>query len=154
VLGGTSNAARDERMRQLIEDHISEASTQQTAPIIVEANGEQGAREGSAHVGIVAPAARNAAAPNGERLDVTLALAKAEPVHIPKSRHTAKRPAKASKQALGDKASPNHAQRSTANTANNLSALKVRRDGPTSATRQTRNVEPSVAPPASMSRHY
>jgi D-alanyl-D-alanine carboxypeptidase len=40
VLGGTSNAARDARMRQLIEDHISLASTQRTVPIIVEANGQ------------------------------------------------------------------------------------------------------------------
>jgi D-alanyl-D-alanine carboxypeptidase len=34
VLGGTSNAARDARMRQLIEDHISQASTQGTVPIV------------------------------------------------------------------------------------------------------------------------
>ena len=40
VLGGTSNAARDARMRQLIEDHISLASTHRTVPIIVEANGQ------------------------------------------------------------------------------------------------------------------
>ena len=36
ILGGTSNAARDSRMRQLIEEHISEAATQRTMPIIVE----------------------------------------------------------------------------------------------------------------------
>jgi hypothetical protein len=41
VLGGTSNAARDARMRQLIEDHISLASTQRTVPIIVERNGHR-----------------------------------------------------------------------------------------------------------------
>jgi D-alanyl-D-alanine carboxypeptidase len=41
VLGGTSNAARDARMRQLIEDHISLASTQRTVPIIVERNGQR-----------------------------------------------------------------------------------------------------------------
>jgi D-alanyl-D-alanine carboxypeptidase len=41
VLGGTSNAARDARMRQLIEDNISLASTRRTAPIIVEANGQR-----------------------------------------------------------------------------------------------------------------
>jgi D-alanyl-D-alanine carboxypeptidase len=40
VLGGTSNAARDARMRQLIEDHISLASTRRTVPLIVEANGQ------------------------------------------------------------------------------------------------------------------
>jgi D-alanyl-D-alanine carboxypeptidase len=43
VLGGTSNAARDARMRQLIEDHISLASTQRTVPMIVEANGQHSA---------------------------------------------------------------------------------------------------------------
>ena len=41
VLGGTSNAARDARMRQLIEDHIFLASTQRTVPIIVERNGQR-----------------------------------------------------------------------------------------------------------------
>jgi len=46
VLGGTSNAARDARMRQLIEEYISQASTQRTAPIIVEANGEDGVHDG------------------------------------------------------------------------------------------------------------
>jgi D-alanyl-D-alanine carboxypeptidase len=43
VLGGTSNAARDARMRQLIEDNISFASARRTVPIIVEANGERSA---------------------------------------------------------------------------------------------------------------
>ncbi len=41
VLGGTSNAARDARMRQLIEDNIALASTHRTVPIIVEANGQR-----------------------------------------------------------------------------------------------------------------
>jgi D-alanyl-D-alanine carboxypeptidase len=37
VLGGTSNSARDARMRQLIEEYISRASTQRTAPLVMEA---------------------------------------------------------------------------------------------------------------------
>jgi D-alanyl-D-alanine carboxypeptidase len=37
VLGGTSNSARDARMRQLIEEFIMQASTQRTAPMIMEA---------------------------------------------------------------------------------------------------------------------
>jgi len=41
VLGGTSNAARDARMRQLIEDNISLASTHRTVPTIMEANGQR-----------------------------------------------------------------------------------------------------------------
>jgi D-alanyl-D-alanine carboxypeptidase len=46
VLGGTSNAARDARMRELIEDHISLASTQRTVPMIVEAKGQHNADGG------------------------------------------------------------------------------------------------------------
>jgi D-alanyl-D-alanine carboxypeptidase len=37
VLGGSSGAARDERMRALIEEHIGEASVRRTAPMIAEA---------------------------------------------------------------------------------------------------------------------
>jgi D-alanyl-D-alanine carboxypeptidase len=154
VLGGNSNAARDERMRQLIEDHISEASTQRTAPIIVEANGAQGTQDGGAHVGVVVPAARNAEAPTDENLDVTLALAKAEMVTIPKRRQAAKRPANTSKQVKGNKAPANRAQRLTANTANKTSTFKVPQDGSTLARRQTRNVEPNVGQSASMRRHF
>jgi D-alanyl-D-alanine carboxypeptidase len=36
MLGGTSNSERDARMRQLIEDNIPRASTQRTAPLVVE----------------------------------------------------------------------------------------------------------------------
>jgi len=36
VLGGTSNGQRDARMRQLIEENIARASTERTAPAIVE----------------------------------------------------------------------------------------------------------------------
>src|SRR5215831_5031385 len=46
VLGGTSNGARDARMRQLIEDNISLASTERTVPVIVDANGRRIADEG------------------------------------------------------------------------------------------------------------
>ena len=41
VLGGTSNAARDARMRQLIEEHILFASSQRTVPVIVDSHGER-----------------------------------------------------------------------------------------------------------------
>jgi D-alanyl-D-alanine carboxypeptidase len=46
VLGGTSNAARDVRMRQLIEEHILLASTRRTVPMIVDANGQRNADGG------------------------------------------------------------------------------------------------------------
>ncbi len=39
VLGGTSNAERDARMRQLVEEHIPLATTLRTAPLIVESAG-------------------------------------------------------------------------------------------------------------------
>ena len=41
ILGGTSNAARDARMRQLIEVNILLASTQRTVPVIVDSHGER-----------------------------------------------------------------------------------------------------------------
>ena len=41
VLGGTSNAARDARMRELIEANITLAFTRRTVPVIVQANGER-----------------------------------------------------------------------------------------------------------------
>src|SRR5262249_41886356 len=49
VLGGTSNGARDARMRQLIEAHISLASTQRTTPITVEANGQESSHQENSH---------------------------------------------------------------------------------------------------------
>jgi D-alanyl-D-alanine carboxypeptidase len=145
VLGGTSNAARDERMRQLIESHIAEASTQRTAPIIVEANGKPDAQEGGAPVGANVPAAHSLELPTGGRFDATLALAKAEPVPIPKPRRAAKHPANSSKQARGSKAPSNHAQRLTANTL---------RDASSPIPRQKRNVEPAVDPSAAIGRHF
>jgi D-alanyl-D-alanine carboxypeptidase len=36
VLGGTSNASRDARMRQLIEEYVPQAAVQRTAPMITE----------------------------------------------------------------------------------------------------------------------
>jgi D-alanyl-D-alanine carboxypeptidase len=44
VLGGKSNAARDARMRELIEQYISQASTERTAPIVGEAGWEDAAQ--------------------------------------------------------------------------------------------------------------
>ena len=140
VLGGTSNAARDARMRQLIEDHISQASTRQTALVIAEANGEDEAHEGAADPRAVVPATRNEAPMGG---DATLARAQADPVPIPRPRiQTAKHPLNTSKLAASSKAPRNRALRLTANTANKVSTSRVLR------------VEPSVGSSASMSRHF
>ncbi len=59
VLGGTSNAARDARMRQLIEDHIVRASTRRTAPMITEAAGQDEKQKSTSvrTIGPVLPAA-------------------------------------------------------------------------------------------------
>jgi D-alanyl-D-alanine carboxypeptidase len=42
VLGGRSNAARDSRMRELIELNLPQASAQRTAPIVTELGGQDG----------------------------------------------------------------------------------------------------------------
>ena len=148
VLGGTSNGARDARMRQLIEAHISHASTQRTAPIIVEANGQDGAHQGNArqdgaNVVAVAPATPNAEPPADERSDAAGASAKADPVPVPRPRLQAARvPARASKQVASTQAPATRAQRTTAK----ASTLGVLQDVP--ALRQTRHVERKVAPSA------
>jgi D-alanyl-D-alanine carboxypeptidase len=122
VLGGTSNAARDARMRQLIEDHISQASTRQTAPVIAEANGEDEAHEGAAHPGAVVPATRNEAPMDG---DATLARAQADPVPIPRPRIRAgEHPLNKAKLAVTSKAPPNRVQRLTASGTSKVSTSK------------------------------
>jgi D-alanyl-D-alanine carboxypeptidase len=127
VLGGTSNGARDARMRQLIEAHISLASTQRTVPIIVEANGQENphqedphqdnahqgdARQDRADVVAVAPAAEP---PVAGPSDAAAAGAKADPVPVPRPRLQAARlPARASKQAASTQAPATRARRTTA----------------------------------------
>ena len=57
VLGGTSNAARDARMRQLIEEHIPQASAQRTAPKITETAEPDAAKATTTLVDTIGPAA-------------------------------------------------------------------------------------------------
>jgi D-alanyl-D-alanine carboxypeptidase len=142
VLGGTSNGARDARMRQLIEAHILQASTQRTAPIIVELNGQEnphqenphqdnahqgGALQDHADVVAVAPATPDAkpsaAGPSG----AAAAGAKADPVPVPRPRVQAARlAARASKRAATAQALPARGQRLTAK-ASTLGVLHVER---------------------------
>src|SRR5262245_15910032 len=137
VLGGTSNGARDARMRQLIEAHILQASTQRTAPIFVEANGQDSAHRHGA------PATPNGEPPAAERADGAAASAKADPVPVPRPRlQAAKLPARASKQAASTQAPATRAQRTTAK----ASTLGVLQD--ISALRQTRQVERKIGPSA------
>jgi D-alanyl-D-alanine carboxypeptidase len=144
VLGGTSNGARDARMRQLIENHISQASTQRTAAILVETNGQDSAhqdspRQDGAHVVAVAPATPHAEPPAGGPSDAAAAGAKADPVPVPRPRLQAARvPARASKQVASTQAPATRKQRTTAK----ASTLGVLQD--ISALRQTRHVERKV----------
>jgi D-alanyl-D-alanine carboxypeptidase len=152
VLGGTSNSARDARMRQLIEAHILQASTQRTAPIIVELNGQESPHQESPHqenphqenphqdnahqgdalqdhadVVAVAPATPDAkpsaAGPSG----AAAAGAKADPVPVPRPRVQAtKLAARASKRAATAQALAARGQRLTAK-ASTLGVLHVER---------------------------
>jgi len=109
VLGGTSNAARDARMRQLIEDNIAQASTQQTAPFIVEVNGEDAAQ---AH----------AEASSDESVDSALACAKADLVPIPRPRPSGEHTFDAAQVAATGKAPHNRVQRRRQDRQTNLHA--------------------------------
>ena len=149
VLGGTSNGARDARMRQLIEEHISRASTQRTAPIVAEANdahqddAHQDGVQDRAQVVAVAPATPKAEPPAGERSDAAVASAQADPVPVPRPRlQAAKLGARASKQVASAQAPATRAQRTTAK----ASTLGVLQD--ISALRQTRHVERKAGPSA------
>ena len=91
VLGGTSNGARDARMRQLIEEHIARASAVRTAPIVAEV--DDPAQQERPRVLAVAPAALKAAAtPMGDS-DAAAADAKVDAVPIPRPRVLAAKPA-------------------------------------------------------------
>jgi D-alanyl-D-alanine carboxypeptidase len=134
VLGGTSNGARDARMRQLIEAHILQASTQRTAPIIVEANGQENPHQDNAHEGgalqdhadvvAVGPAAEP---PVARPSEAAAAGAKADPVPVPRPRVQAARlAARASKRAATAQALAARGQRLTAK-ASTLGVLHVER---------------------------
>jgi D-alanyl-D-alanine carboxypeptidase len=158
VLGGTSNGARDARMRQLIEAHISQASTQRTAPIIVEASGQENPHQENPHqdnahqrdalqdradVVAVAPATPDAKPSATGPSEAAAAGAKADHVPVPRPRLRAARlPARASKRAATAQALAARGQRLTAK----ASTLGVLQD--ISALRQTRHVERKVAPSA------
>jgi len=101
VLGGTSNAARDARMRQLIEAHIIRAALVRTAPVVAEIN--DGTDEESPPVLAIAPTESKQGA-MGEG-DAGAAEAKADPVPIPRPRVLAATiGANGSKQAANTKA--------------------------------------------------
>jgi D-alanyl-D-alanine carboxypeptidase len=132
VLGGTSNAARDTRMRQLIEQHILQASAQRTAPAIREAAGPgnaqanvqgnpQGNAQGNAQgnvstekVGpatpVATPAPSPSVAPSGSS-EPTLASAKADPAQAANQSEASAPQAKAAKATAGAKHHKVHSRR-------------------------------------------
>jgi D-alanyl-D-alanine carboxypeptidase len=139
VLGGTSNAKRDARMRDLIEAHIMLASTQRTAPMIAAVAEETNPRAAAIALPALFSPARPApaaeAAPSGI-LAPELASAKTEqvttdrvqmsatPLPTPRPQIQAKKP-QASKSAAAAK-------------------LRVRRAQPT-ATGRAANVGPTIS---------
>ena len=152
VLGGTSNATRDARMRELIEAHVTQAATQRTAPMIVETSLPEGAGQDGALVPVVARVTSNPEPPALASFASVPARAKAEIIPLPKPRL---HPAKPTKQAAQGKqvANTNSAtssqqatrskllgNRAVRVTTTNASTVSPPRQVSTSAVPQTRHV--------------
>jgi D-alanyl-D-alanine carboxypeptidase len=81
VLGGSSASSRDERMRELLSEHIASASTKRTAPMIAEAKIDTSKAEPAAVVRTAAAAVQT----KSEKTDAQhfdLASATSLPVHL------------------------------------------------------------------------
>ena len=136
VLGGTSNAARDTRMRQLIEANITLASTQRTAPIVVE-----GKELESAPVTAMAPAPTFAPA-----------SAHSKPVRLtgPKPQVQAAKPAaNPTLQAADTKAAPRAAPRKLPPSNKTSTGIMVPETIANTALRQSQHVERRLNLPSS-----
>jgi D-alanyl-D-alanine carboxypeptidase len=96
VLGGKSNAKRDERMRELIEAHIRQAVTQRTAPTIAERS--LGPDQEAALFAALARLPRNPEPPALASFAAVPASAEAIPLPRPRTR-----PAKPTKQLASTK---------------------------------------------------
>jgi len=136
VLGGTSNAARDTRMRQLIEANITLASAQRTAPIVVE-----GKELESAPVTAMAPAPTFAPA-----------SAHSKPVRLtgPKPQVQAAKPAaNPTLQAADTKAAPRAAPRKLPPSNKTSTGIMVPETIANTALRQSQHVERRLNLPSS-----
>jgi D-alanyl-D-alanine carboxypeptidase len=136
VLGGTSNAARDARMRQLIEQYIVAASVERTAPVVVEGTLLRAADP----VSPFPPVAEDSGRPDAAARQAKVyrpAAAKAQ---------AAKLTAGASKQAVNGKIPPNRAHRATAK----ASTLGTLRDISAPAMRPSRQREGRLGSPISV----
>jgi D-alanyl-D-alanine carboxypeptidase len=149
VLGGTSNGARDARMRQLIEEHIVRAAALRTAPMIAEATGMEsdGAAPGGAPVAAraiaPAPASASPAVAMGDT-EAATATAKSEPVPVPRPRvQTAKLASQTTKQATNTKVPPR-----TRITAKGATPIALPTSAYTLTSSQTRPVERRLKPSA------
>jgi D-alanyl-D-alanine carboxypeptidase len=134
VLGGTSNAARDARMRQLIEAHIVLASTQRTAPIIVE-----GHELDAAPVTVAAPAPTFAPA-SAHTKPVRLNVAKPQVQAV-------KPPANPSEPAASTKTAPRQARKPSSTRAS--TTIMVPETIAATALRQSQHVERRLNLPSS-----
>ena len=149
VLGGTSNGARDARMRQLIEEHIMRAATLRTAPLIAEATGMEsdGASQDSAPVAAravaPAPASASPAVAMGDS-EASAASGKVEPVPVPRPRvQTAKLAAQTTKHAASSKAPPR-----TRIIAKAAAPIALPTSAYTLSSSQTRHIERRLTPSA------
>jgi len=135
VLGGTSNAARDARMRQLIEANITLASTQRTAPIIVE-----GKEMDSAPVTAMAPAPT-----------FVPASAHTKPARLagPKPQVQAAKPANPALQAADTKAAPRPAPRKPPALNKTSTGIMVPETIANTSLRQSQHVERRLNLPSS-----
>ena len=149
VLGGTSNGARDARMRQLIEEHLVRAATLRTAPIVAEATGTEsnGAAQGGVPraAGAIAPAPASAspAVAMGDT-EAATATAKFESVPVPRPRvQTAKLAPHTTKQTANSKAPPR-----TRIIAKAAAPIALPTSAYTLSSSQTRHIERRLTPSA------
>jgi len=147
VLGGTSNGARDARMRQLIEEQIMRAATLRTAPLIAEATGMEsdGAAQDTVAARAIAPASASAgAAVAMGDTDAAALTTKVEPVPVPRPRvQTAKLAPQTTKHAANTKAPPR-----TRITAKAAAPITLPTSAYTLTSSQTRPVERRLKPSA------
>ena len=149
VLGGTSNGARDARMRQLIEEHLVRAATVRSAPIVAEATGTES--DGAAQGGVpraagavaAAPATASPAVAMGDS-DASAASMKVESVPVPRPRvQTAKLAPHTTKQAANTKAPPR-----TRIIAKAAAPIALPTSAYTLSSSQTRHIERRLTPSA------
>jgi D-alanyl-D-alanine carboxypeptidase len=82
VFGGSSAGSRDERMRELIHDHIAEAVAQHTAPVVAEAESKSETKPGTKS----APKTYSTAAASSAAVTPTSAKSETKPLAKPEAK--------------------------------------------------------------------